>query len=89
MRSDVFNGGAIEEKYMGNAYVGNISSGGRVMRWLATYMIPDVYGKLGIDGKKNWEEAGAQSYFMADIEARILEALVEHCAYLCSSGSGR
>ena len=59
------------------------------MRWLATYMIPDVYEKLDIDGKKNWAEASAQSYFLTGIEAGILEAIVEHCAYLCSSGSGR
>ena len=74
---------------MGNEYVKNISMEGRVMRWLATYMIPDAYGKLDIDGKKNWAEASAQSYFLAGVEARILEAIAEHCAYLCSSGSGR
>ena len=74
---------------MDNAYVENIAREGRVMRWLATYMIPDVYEKLDIDGKKNWAEASAQSYFLTGIEAGILEAIVEHCAYLCSSGSGR
>ena len=89
LRNVVFNGGVIEERYMDNAYVGNISMEGRVMRWLATYMIPDVYEKLDIDAEKNWAEESAQSYFLAWIESRILEALVEHCAYLCSGGSGR
>ena len=84
----VFNGGAIE-RYMDNAYVKNISREGRVMRWLATHMIPDIYEKLDIDGKKNWAEASAQSYFLAGIEARIPEALVEHCEFLCRGGSGR
>ena len=85
----VFNGGAIEDKYVDNAHLKNISREGRVMRWMATHMIPDVYEKLDIEGKKNWAEASAQSYFLAGVESRVLEALVEHCESLCTGGSGR
>ena len=85
----VFNGGAIEEKYTNNAYVQDMSREGRVMRWLATYMIPDLYTKLDVEGRKNWTEASAQSYFLAGVEARVLEALVEHCVHICSNGAGR
>ena len=82
----VFNGEAVEDAYMSNNYLRNISREGRAMRWIAGTLIPDVYEKLTADAKKGWAEASAQSYLIAGVEARVLGALAGHCNYLCRGG---
>ena len=49
-------------------------------------MIPGLYEMLTADGKKKWSEASAQSYFLAGVESRILEAFREYCKFICRSG---
>ena len=88
LRNAVFNGGTIDGIYMSSAYLRNISREGRSTRWMASYPIPDVYGKLTAGEKKGWAEASAQSYLLAGVAARVLEALADHCMYLCRSGKG-
>ena len=48
----MFNGETIDDVYMENTYLKNISRDGRATRWMASYLIPDVYGKL-TTGEKN------------------------------------
>ena len=82
----VFNGEKVDDAYMSNSYVRNISREGRAMRWIAGNLMSDVYDKLTADAKKGWAEASAQSYLIAGVEARVLGALADHCNYLCRSG---
>ena len=89
LRNSVFNREAVEERCTGNAYLRNISMGWRAMRWIATHMIPEVYEKFETDGKRNWSEARAQSYFLSGVEALFLVAFVARRKQLRISGSGR
>ena len=67
-----------------NAILIGISREGRVVRWLSAYIIPELYQRLRADPCKSWNEAIAQSYFLAGIESRATVAFYEYCKNLCS-----
>ena len=66
-----------------------MSREGRVIRWLATTLVPEVYDRLVGEEKKKWAEGSAQSYFLARIEARVMDSFAAHCVEICKPGSGR
>ena len=63
--------------------------GGGIIRWLATTLAPDVCDRLVGEEQKKWAEENAQSYLLARVEARAMEAYSTHCVGLCNPGPGR
>ena len=48
-----------------------------------------MYDRLVGEEKKKWAEGSAQSYFLARIEARVLDSFASHCVEICKPVSGR
>ena len=48
-----------------------------MIRWLSTYLLPEVYARLLADKRKSCTEGSSQSYFLAGIESRALESFAQ------------
>ena len=58
-----------------------------MIRWVATTLAPEAY-ELPLGGKRKWGDGCAQSYFLAMIAARALDAHASRCVDLCRPLSG-
>ena len=75
--TSVLSGSAIPKELESNAILRGISREGRVVRWLSTYIAPQLYESLRADPFKSRHEASEQSYFLAGIESRVAFSFYE------------
>ena len=66
-----------------------MSREGRVIRWLATTLAPEVYDRAVGEEKKKWAGGSAKSYFLARVEARLLGSFASYCVEICKPGPCR
>ena len=63
-----------------------VSRGGRAVRWISPYAIPELYERLRCCPGKSRREAIAQPYFLAGIESRSAFAFYKFFKNLCIGG---
>ena len=77
--TSVFNGSSVPKEFSANSVVSGLSREGRVMRWVASRLLPEEYDRLRGDSGKTWPEASVQSLFLSNIEARAMYAFYDYC----------
>ena len=70
------------------SYLAVYRARGGALRWISSYIPPELYDRLRSDPCKKWPEASDLSYFLDGVESRATFAFYEYCADLCIGDGG-